>query len=400
MDRGQTCPNGGDLVSGLCYTPCPSGSSREPGGLLCGGTVAKQSQVLAPNPMTCGSDRPTEIAGLCYGAIPDGFSRQVPGLLSQNCPSDWTDIGVACQRPTYTRAPTPGILFHIRDRKHAQQAQTPKTCAQLGITDPDTLAYCNSLLCLADEDIATGLPDSVGATADFCVERCRDSYVPAPSGMCVRPAGGTDPLSGNPFTADQYQRRNPFLITWNPGATPPTKAESDWATFTANDAADVSATELQSAINASGAAGPVLDINSATGFGVQIYSGTNVLSGGDISGSDAIHAQATLEDGDTVLIAQDGSNVLVYDVSTNQTREFAGDLGSFDPGSWATYAVSTLGISLGNRSNSVAPAASVASAVPAPVAAPAPASEFLVPYAPADPGGGAYCSYCAQTNEI
>lgn len=338
MDRGQICPDGGDLVSGLCYSPCPSGSSREPGGLLCGGTVAKSSQVLTPHSMQCSGDRPTEIAGLCYGSIPDGYSRQVPGLLSQNCPSGWTDIGVACQRPTYTRAPTPGIFFHIRDRKHSQQAQTPKTCAQLGITNPDTLAYCNSLLCLADEDIATG------ASADFCVERCRDSYVPGPNGMCVRPAGGIDPLSGNPFVADQYQRRNPFLITWNSGTTPPSTAESDWDTFTSANATDVSASNLQAALT--GTTGPTFNINSATGFGVQAYSGSQVFTGGDISGQLAIQAQATLANGDTALIAQDGSNVLVYDTKTNEAREFAGDLGSFDPGSWANYAASALGFSL------------------------------------------------------
>ena len=262
------------------------------------------------------------------------------GLISQVCPSGWADIGVACQRPTYTRAPTPGIAFRIRDRKANQQDQTPKTCTELNIKDPDTLAYCNSLLCLADEDIATG---SNGQ--DFCVSRCRDSYLPAPNGMCVRQAGGIDSLTGNPFTADQYQRRNPFLITWEVGNTPPSKAESDWTTFTAADATDVAAQDFRNLLGT----GPNLIINSATGFGVTDYTGNQDIQGGDISGNLYIQAQGTLLNGDNVLLAQDGANVLVYDESTNETRTFAGDLGTFDPGSWAKYAVSTLGFTLGSK---------------------------------------------------
>ena len=83
------------------------------------------------------------------------------------------------------------------------------------------------MLCLPGEDI-TSNPDG---GSDFCTSRCRESYLPGPGGICVRESGGSD-INGNPFVADQYQRRAPMLINWGIGAEPASVSQSDWASVT------------------------------------------------------------------------------------------------------------------------------------------------------------------------
>ena len=243
LSQRQTCNDSEDMIAGLCYPKCTNGTSRT--GLSCGGVTTKPSKTLTPYPMQCGDGKvdgaPWGSAGLCYGAIPDGYSRQSAGLLSQTCPSGAPDIGVACQRETYTRAPTVALTMGIRDRRHQQVDRTPITCSQTKLDDPDDLAACNAMLCLPDEMIATG------TTADFCVSMCRDSYQPGPNGTCVRSGGGTD-INGNTFAADTYQRRNPFLIDWGSSddTVPASTSESTWALFSAAQAVDVDPATLGS----------------------------------------------------------------------------------------------------------------------------------------------------------
>jgi hypothetical protein len=236
MDR-QTCNSNEMMIDKLCYTKCDSGYTRE--GLICSASFDKSSHVVAPHSATCGPDKvdgaPWGSAGLCYGAVPTGFQRQVAGLLSQTCASGWGDGGVFCNRPTYTRTPKVGINFRIRDRKKEQVEREPVTCSQMNLTDPADMAACNELLCLPDESIAEG------TTQDFCVSRCRDSYTPAANGLCVRAAGGTDPITGNVFTADSYQRRNVWAINWD---DIPTTTESTWAAFAEAQAVDVASATL------------------------------------------------------------------------------------------------------------------------------------------------------------
>ena len=109
---------------GLCYEECRPGYRRE--GLLCTRSYTKRSQVLDPKPNLC-PDGKTNISDLCYSDdahIPAGYRRKTLGLLDQDCPQDkeeWksypmfngtVDIGVSCQRATYTRPPFPKISIY------------------------------------------------------------------------------------------------------------------------------------------------------------------------------------------------------------------------------------------------------------------------------------------------
>ena len=266
MDR-QSCSADEDLVGGLCYPKCVNGTSRT--GLSCGGTTAKPSKVLTPYQLQCGDGKvdgaPWGSAGLCYGSIPDGYQRQAAGLLSQECPSGAPDIGVACQRETYTRDPVVALAMGIRDRRHQQTDRTPVTCSQTKLDDPDDLAACNAMLCLPDEMIASG------TTADFCVSMCRDSYQPGPNGTCVRSGGGTD-INGNAFVDDTYQRRNPFLIDWGTSDVPASTSESTWSMFTSAQAADVDPVVLGSgSVSLSLPTQPPAFMGISTGLGVMRF---------------------------------------------------------------------------------------------------------------------------------
>jgi len=326
MDR-SSCHADEDLVGGLCQPKCKDGLTRT--GLSCGGVVAKRSQVLDPLPLQCDSSK-TNISGLCYGQVPDGYTRTVPGLLAQNCLPNWPDIGVACQRPTYTRAPHVGIRFIVRNRKTDQQDRPPKTCAEYDISDPEVLQACNEALCLADEQIAEG------TSQDFCASRCRDSYTAAPNGMCVREAGGTDPASGNPFLADSYKRRNPFAITWGDTMAATSVSESDWGTFLSAGASDVPSLTVNSSD---------ITIPAPLSFNFDaaptLYTGSDVLI--DETGSLNFSAQTTLANGDVLLLAQDGDKVVAFDTKTNSFRESSmGNLvGAFVASAWDSYTAAT-----------------------------------------------------------
>lgn len=234
----QLCNADEDLVDSMCYAKCPSGTTRN--GLLCGQTITKQSKVLTPQAMVCSSDK-MSISGLCYQQIPDGYERQSLGLLSQKCLDGWLDVGVACQRPTYTREPSLGLTASIRDRRHTQQDYAPKSCSERGLTDPADLAKCNAMVCDADSEITSSQNGS-----DFCVTRCRESYQSAPNGICMREAGGQD-LNGNPFTADSYQRRAPMLIDWGDNAADSVRVtQSTWDEFNESGGQDVGEKTFQS----------------------------------------------------------------------------------------------------------------------------------------------------------
>lgn len=127
MDR-RFCPDG-DKIDGLCYGRCDPDKSRV-GGMpyLCSASFDKRSQVMAPNPSVCPSNK-KDIAGLCYIGdedMPQGFTRKTIGLIEQSCPdpssSDVTqgsvDMGIFCLRQSKWRD-VKGVPFDIkfRDRK-------------------------------------------------------------------------------------------------------------------------------------------------------------------------------------------------------------------------------------------------------------------------------------------
>jgi hypothetical protein len=95
---------------------------------LCSASFDKRSQVMAPYPSVCPSNK-KDIAGLCYIGdedMPDGFVRKTIGLIEQSCPnpssSDVTqgsvDMGIFCLRQSKWRD-VKGVPFDIkfRDRK-------------------------------------------------------------------------------------------------------------------------------------------------------------------------------------------------------------------------------------------------------------------------------------------
>ena len=125
MER-RYCPNG-DKIDGLCYNSCPAGMWHVPGmPYLCTDSYNQRSEVLAPHGNQCEPGK-RDIDGLCYADdahIPAGYRRVTLGLLDQNCPQDkeeWkgyenfnrtADIGVSCQKATYTRKPFPKLSIY------------------------------------------------------------------------------------------------------------------------------------------------------------------------------------------------------------------------------------------------------------------------------------------------
>lgn len=130
------CPAGKSEGSdGLCYDACREGYRRE--GLFCTRSYTKRSQVLNPESNICPGNKKM-IGGLCYTGdvdMPRGYRRKVLGTLDQDCPQDraeWTsypmfnatqDIGVSCQKATYTRKPFP--KFSIYSMKKVVDQETP-----------------------------------------------------------------------------------------------------------------------------------------------------------------------------------------------------------------------------------------------------------------------------------
>ena len=214
----------------------------------------------------------------------------------------------------------------MRNRKTDQVDRPPRTCAEYDISDPEVLQACNEALCLADEQVAEG------TTQDFCVSRCRDSYTAAPNGMCVREAGGTDPASGNPFLADSYKRRNPFVIAWGDTMAATSVTESDWDTFVSAGASDVPSLTVNPS-----------DITTPAPLTFNFDAAPTTYTGSDMlvedTGSLNFSAQSTLANGDTLLLAQDGDKVVAYDATTNSFRQSSmGNLvGAFVSSAWDSY---------------------------------------------------------------
>jgi len=287
-------------------------------------------------------------AGLCYQNIPEGFSRQVWGLLSQTCPSGWGDGGVFCQRPSKTRGPPQvGVNFRIRSRRTNPVEPAPKLCDQLGLDDPATVTACQQMLCLPDESIAEG-------TSDFCVTRCANSYQPAAGGMCVRAGGDTDPLSGTPFSASSYQRRNPLKINWedeNPTTTP-----STWAEFAAAAAVDVPSNELASGADVS--LPPITPPGNAILDSIQPFSGIQFIKGGMGCGllPDSVPVTHVATSGEnTIWLAFDGALTRMLS-STGEGRIASGDAtATWGSNSWSSFQPASCTLSQSNTADPPAP---------------------------------------------
>lgn len=136
------CPAGtSEGYNGLCFPNCREGYRRE--GNLCTRSYDKKSQVLTPHGNTCG-DGKINIDGLCYSAnLPTGYRRKTLGLLDQDCPLDkeeWKgyenfkgtlDIGVSCQKATYTRKPFPKISIYGKKRVEPPPDPPPEPLPEL-----------------------------------------------------------------------------------------------------------------------------------------------------------------------------------------------------------------------------------------------------------------------------
>lgn len=134
-------------------------------------TRTKRSEVLTPHSNVCEPGK-TNIGDLCYGGIPEGYTRKVLGTLDQTCPGDkeeWKglenfnptqDIGVSCQRATYTRKPWPKLAIY---GKHLfQEPPDPPP--------PPPLPLCSTLP-------TWPRPASMADVSSSCV--CRSSETPA-----------------------------------------------------------------------------------------------------------------------------------------------------------------------------------------------------------------------------
>jgi hypothetical protein len=136
------CPKGKvDGSVGLCQYPCPEGYTGD-GVMFCKRPdYTKETRVLPPHPGICPPDRPYNISGLCYGDPPKGWRRILLGTLDQECPADkpeWknyenfrgvSDIGVSCQRATYTRPPIPMLKIEFKKRIDTTPPPPPPLCS-------------------------------------------------------------------------------------------------------------------------------------------------------------------------------------------------------------------------------------------------------------------------------
>jgi hypothetical protein len=184
----QYCPDGKEMRDGLCYDKCRDGYTRE--GLLCTRSYTKRSEVLAPHTLQCDSSK-GDIAGLCYRKdLPAGYTRKVIGTLDQTCPADnpaWSafamfnptvDIGVSCQKATYTRKPYPKFSVYGK-RKHEPEPPPPdpplpELCSALPpreegfILNEENRVVCRVTACDADSELSgDGL---------YCIKKCNEGY--------------------------------------------------------------------------------------------------------------------------------------------------------------------------------------------------------------------------------
>jgi len=177
----QYCPDGKEMRDGLCYDRCREGYTRE--GLLCTRSYTKRSEVLAPHTLQC-DDSKSDIAGLCYKKnIDPGYTRKTLGLLDQNCPADrdeWRgyamfnptqDIGVSCQKATYTRKPFPKFSIYGK-RKHEDPPEPP---------EPPLPSLCSTLDPEKDDGVlcrVTNCQDGYDLSEDGlnCIKKCNEGF--------------------------------------------------------------------------------------------------------------------------------------------------------------------------------------------------------------------------------
>lgn len=201
-----------EMIAGLCYDRCREGYHRE--GLLCTRSYTKRSEVLEPHSLECPSNRSNNIAGLCYeNPIRDGYERQSLGLVSQRCPADkeeWksypmfygtVDIGVSCQKASYTRKPLP--MFSIYGKRKVEPPPDPPE------EPPPPL--CSSLPKLAEGVEGDRLcrlkdaPEGFNMSPDglFFYRKCKDLYNFAfATGKCEK--------INSDGTIDEYDNREGF----------------------------------------------------------------------------------------------------------------------------------------------------------------------------------------------
>lgn len=149
----------------------------------------KESRVLLPRDNICEPGKKM-IDGLCYTGdenMPKGYRRKIVGTLDQDCPSDkpeWAkyenfngtkDIGVSCQKATYTRPPFPKIGVYAMKREVIEDPPDPPLpplCAKLPVLAETDKDY-NQRLCRMEEPPA-GYELSQDGMSFY--KKCRDLF--------------------------------------------------------------------------------------------------------------------------------------------------------------------------------------------------------------------------------
>jgi hypothetical protein len=181
----QSCRPDEEMRDGLCYERCRDGYRRE--GLLCTRSFTKDSKVLPPHEAVCPDDM-VNIAGLCYRKdLPAGYTRKAVGTLDQSCPADrpeWRgyenfrgteDVGVSCQRATYTRKPFPAFSIYAMRKIEPppEQPDPPLPVLCNTLTADDNRPEAERTLCRRTECNYDSILTADGLT---CVKKCNDGY--------------------------------------------------------------------------------------------------------------------------------------------------------------------------------------------------------------------------------
>lgn len=181
------CPAGkSEGYDGLCYDECRPGYRRE--GLLCTRSYTKRSAVLDPKPNLC-PDGKVNISDLCYtddAHMPQGYRRKTLGLLDQDCPQDkdeWKsypmfngtlDIGVSCQKATYTRPPFPKFSIYGMRKVEPPPDPPPEPLPPLCSTLPPTPEGKNPETLCRVMDTPAGFDLSEDGL--FFFRKCREGF--------------------------------------------------------------------------------------------------------------------------------------------------------------------------------------------------------------------------------
>ena len=149
----------------------------------------KESRVLLPRDNICEPGKKM-IDGLCYTGdenMPKGYRRKIVGTLDQDCPSDkpeWRgyenfnptqDIGVSCQKATYTRKPYPKLNIYGMRRvtnEDPPDPPLPPLCSTLPVLAATDKDY-NQRLCRMEEP-----PEGFALSQDGLsfYKKCRDLF--------------------------------------------------------------------------------------------------------------------------------------------------------------------------------------------------------------------------------